>query len=216
MLVKSLSVKLCFLTALVAVTSSTIARADQGSLPTSYSESYESRGYGGVRDANRIEFKYKERLKNWGEQIQMGLTRGWLSQADAGIFKDRLEKLRTLEADVSSKGYPKPELDDMEKQFTKFNQDLSDAGTKSTAPPVPKGADKGPNDVVPSDSDETPPTDGLSSTSATGASTTPTAPKTSSTTSSAKPASLKVTPSKSTSKKPVAKKPAAKRAPKKK
>lgn len=204
MLVKSLSVKLCFLTALVAVTGSTIARADEGSLPTSYSESYESRGYGGVRDANRIEFKYKERLKNWGEQIQMGITRGWLSEADAGIFKDRLEKLRTLEADVSSKGYPKPELDDMEKQFTKFNQDLSDAGTKSTAPPVPKGVDKGPNDVVPSDSDGTPPTDGSSSTSAT-------APKTSSTTSSAKPASLKVTPSKSTSKKPVSKKPTAKK-----
>lgn len=132
----------------IAVVSSTGARADEGSVPYSYSESYESRGVG-FRGANRIEFKYKERLKNWGEQIQMGINKGWLSEADAGIFKERLEKLRALETEVSSKGYPKPELDDMEKQFTRYNQDLSDAGSKATiAPPVPKGADKSPADVV--------------------------------------------------------------------
>lgn len=212
MLVKSLSVKLCFLTALIAVTSSTIARADEGSFPTSYSESSELRGYGGVHEANRIEFKYKERLKNWGEQIQMGITRGWLSESDAGIFKDRLEKLRTLEADVSSKGYPKPELDDMEKQFTKFNQDLSDAGTKSTAPPVPKGADKGPNDVLQRQTDGPPPPDVSSSTGPS----TDSPGKKAGTTSSGKSAGVKSTPSKSTSKKPVSTKPPSKKpAPKK-
>lgn len=206
MLVKSLSGKLCLLTALIAVTGSTIARADEGSFPTSYSESSELRGFGGVHEANRIEFKYKERLKNWGEQIQMGITRGWLSESDAGIFKDRLEKLRALEADVSSKGYPKPELDDMEKQFTKFNQDLSDAGTKSTAPPVPKGADKGPNDVLERQTDGPPPPDVSTST---------VSDKKGDTAGSAKPATVKSTTAlktivkKSISKKRV--KPAAKK-----
>jgi|AGTN01.1.fsa_nt_gi hypothetical protein len=220
MLEKSLSVKLGFLTALIALTSSTIAGADEGSVPINYSESSELRGYGGVREANKIEFKYKERLKNWGEQIQMGISKGWLSDADAVVFKDRLEKLRTLEAEVSSKGYPKPELDDMEKQFTKYNQDLSDAGTKSTAPPVPKGADKSPADVLPPDADTEPAADAPPATDASPGAFAPGAPSDNKagTASSAKPVTVKsakaapkTTSKKSASKKLVPKKPATKK-----
>lgn len=146
MFLKSLSVNVAFLTALLA-SSIAPSGADEGSVTVSESESYESRGVG-FRGANKVEFKYKERLKNWGEQIEMGLSKGWLNNADATVFKGRLEQLRTLEAEVSGRGYPKPELDDMEKQFTKFNQDLSDAGSKLTSPAVPKGADKSPADVM--------------------------------------------------------------------
>lgn len=211
MLEKSLSVKLCCLTALIAFTSSTVARADEGSLPINYSESSALRGYGGVREANKIEFKYKERLKNWGEQIQMGISRGWLSDADAGVFKNRLEKLKALEAAVSSKGYPKPELDDMEKQFTKYNQDLSDAGTKSTAPPVPPGVDRSPADVVPSGSGAAPGADATDASSGTTAASTD---KSVSTAGSA-PAAAKSTATslKTTSKKSSSKKPATKKSP---
>jgi hypothetical protein len=78
-------------------------------------------------------FKYRQRLHDWSEQINTGLVKGWLTPADAQKMRERLSQLRSLEAAVQAKGYPKPELDDMEKQFTQFNIDLSHASEPKPA-----------------------------------------------------------------------------------
>jgi len=108
------------------------ASADEMVRSSSSSSSTET-----VADTKGHSFKYSERLKNWAEQIDMGTTKGWLSADDATKFKARLEDLRKLNDSVSSKGYQKADLDDMEKQFTQFNIDLSHASAtpaKAAAP----------------------------------------------------------------------------------
>lgn len=92
----------------------------------------------GFRQSNKFEFKYKERIKTYEEQIEMGLKRGWLSKEDANTFSIRLAKLKELESSVSANGYPKPELDNLELEITKFNKEFSDAGQKTKSPPTPK------------------------------------------------------------------------------
>lgn len=83
-----------------------------------------------VVDKKGYAFKYGERLKNWSETIEKGVAKGWLTSDEAATFKSRWDQLKTLNDSVSAKGYPKAELDDMEKQFTKFNADLSTASSK--------------------------------------------------------------------------------------
>jgi hypothetical protein len=82
-------------------------------------------------------FKYQQRLRDWSEQIDTGLSKGWLSPADGQKFKDRIANLTALEASVRAKGYPKADLDDMEKQFTQFNIDLSHASEPKPQAVVP-------------------------------------------------------------------------------
>jgi len=90
----------------------------------------------GFRQTNKFEFKYKERIKTYEDQIQMGLKRGWLSSEDAEIFTSRLAKLKEMEASVSANNYPKPALDNLEQEITKFNKEFSDAGQKQKSTPV--------------------------------------------------------------------------------
>ncbi|MBZ0186977.1 MAG: hypothetical protein K8F91_12090 [Candidatus Obscuribacterales bacterium] len=111
--------------------------------PATESSSY-SRGVG-FKNANVFNPKYKERLTNFEEQIRTGLAKGWINQAQASKFRARLAVLKTVEAKVSAKNYPKAELDDMEKQFTLYNQDFSKAAsskqlTTVTAKEKPKEA----------------------------------------------------------------------------
>lgn len=84
----------------------------------------------GFKQTNKFEFKYKERIKTYENQIEMGLKRGWLSAEDAKTFSERLAKLKEMEASVSANGYAKPELDNLELEITKFNREFSDAGQK--------------------------------------------------------------------------------------
>lgn len=94
----------------------------------------------GFRQSNKFEFKYKERIKTYEEQIEMGLKRGWLSTQDAKTFSLRLDDLKKMEASVSANGYPKPELDNLELEITKFNREFSNAGQKTTSPKVDSGS----------------------------------------------------------------------------
>lgn len=108
----------------------------------------ERQGVGGIRSSNVFRPKYKQRLTTYGEQIDLGITRGWLTSEEAARFKQEIARLAALEAEASAHGYPKPELDNLEGQFTKFNIDLSQAsnkpaaGTTKSAPPVPSTSTK--------------------------------------------------------------------------
>lgn len=101
----------------------------------------EQRGVMGVKSANVFAPKYKQRIKTYTEQIEMGATKGWLTAPEVEQFKKQLADLTTLEAAAEAKGYQKADVDDLDKQFTRFNMDFTAASNKpkpaettSTAP----------------------------------------------------------------------------------
>ena len=100
------------------------------------SESSSSSSSVNVTEKKGHAFKYGQRLKDWRIEIDKGINKGWLSAADAQKFNDRLTQLGTLNDTAKSHNYPKPELDDVEKQFNQFNIDLSHATEKGTAAPA--------------------------------------------------------------------------------
>jgi hypothetical protein len=102
-------------------------------LAQSSSTEYYSRGIG-VKGANVFNPKYKERLATYAEQVDMGLAKGWLTAAEGVQFKNQLERLNQLEETVRAAGYPKDQLDNLEKEVTRFNMDLTTAANK----PAPK------------------------------------------------------------------------------
>jgi len=81
-----------------------------------------------------VKFKYKERLNTYAEQIQMALSKGALTKEDTDRLTERLNQLRQLEQSVSAKNYPREDLDNMDKQFTSFNQDFTATANKAAAP----------------------------------------------------------------------------------
>lgn len=90
----------------------------------------------GIKQANVFAPKYKERLNTYAEQIQMGLTKGWLSRANATHFSAELDRLNALEARVAAQNFAKPASDDLDKQITQFNIEFTDATKTSVAKPV--------------------------------------------------------------------------------
>lgn len=104
--------------------------------PESSSETaIERRGVMGVQGANVFVPKFKERLKNLGEQIELGVSKGWLNAEQVDQFKKERERVAAFEAEVSQKGYPKPEVAELEKQVTALNQNLSQALTRGSEAP---------------------------------------------------------------------------------
>lgn len=106
-----------------------------GSSSSSSSSSEYFRGYGG-KGANVFAAKYKERLRNWREQLELGLSRGFLQASDADKYKAWLDQLTAQDADLSAKGYPKAETDDMEQKFNAFNVDFTNAMQPKPQPAV--------------------------------------------------------------------------------
>jgi hypothetical protein len=106
---------------------------------TFQSEEY-VKGYGGVRGSNVFNPKFQERLKTYAEQVDMGLSRGWLTAEEGTQFKVQLDRLNKLEETVRTAGYPKDQLDNLEKEITRFNMDLTSAANKpakaATPPPA--------------------------------------------------------------------------------
>jgi hypothetical protein len=79
-------------------------------------------------------FKYKEKFDTYSQQIEMGISKGWLTSAQAETFKTRLNELRSVESAASHNGYPDADIAKLDKMTTKFNADLSSASTpKSSA-----------------------------------------------------------------------------------
>lgn len=103
-------------------------------LPAAADETTYSSSGVGFKGANKFAPKYKERIRTYKDQIQMGLTKGWLTQAQADQFSAELVRLGELDAKCEKEGYVQPGVDDLDKQFTKFNMDFSRAG--STPPPA--------------------------------------------------------------------------------
>ncbi len=116
----------------VEKTPETKSGAETGSGSSSSSATTVTRGVG-FKNANKVEFKYKERIKNFEEQLVMGKKKGWLTDQEILEFREKLDVLIDLEKTVSGKGYPKEELDKMEKMFTLYNEQFHKAATTPMA-----------------------------------------------------------------------------------
>jgi hypothetical protein len=90
--------------------------------------------------------KFKQRINDLGEQIRLAQTKGFISGEESARFLDRQAKLLLQEAEVSQKGFPKPDLDTLEKAVTLLNSDLFAAMRKSD-PVKPGTAEKETNDA---------------------------------------------------------------------
>lgn len=94
------------------------------------SETFAQSGVMGIRSANKFVFKYKERFNTYDDQLQMGLSKGWLTEDEANRFKNELSRLRALELAIEKKGYPKEDVGSLDKQVTQFNVDFTRAANK--------------------------------------------------------------------------------------
>lgn len=77
--------------------------------------------------------KFKERIKNLKEQVDFSLGKGFITQDESAQFHSRLTQLHAQEEDLAKKGYPKGELDVLEKGITGLNSDLFKASNKPAA-----------------------------------------------------------------------------------
>ncbi len=98
--------------------------------------------------------KFKQRITDLGDQIRLVQGKGFITQDEASKLLDRQSKLFVQESEVSKRGFPKADLDVLEKAITLLNADLFKAMRKSN--PVQAGpAEKEVNDpnLIPAYSD---------------------------------------------------------------
>lgn len=71
--------------------------------------------------------EYERRLTLMKEQIDLGLSKGWLSAAQADGFKTRLVDLTGMKDNLKSQAFDSILSDSIEKQLTALNIEISDA-----------------------------------------------------------------------------------------
>jgi hypothetical protein len=107
-----------------------------------------------IESSSLVRPKYRQRLKDLGEQIQLVQNKGFISQDEATKFLERQSRLLSLEAEVRKSGFPKPEADDLEKKITLLNEEVFKASHKNN-PIKPGQAEREVNDpnLIPAYSD---------------------------------------------------------------
>jgi hypothetical protein len=71
--------------------------------------------------------KYGKRLTAIKEQLDNGITKGWIPSTKVDQLKQELSDVNALEADVSAKGFPKEPTNDLEKKVTALNEHITSA-----------------------------------------------------------------------------------------
>jgi len=81
-----------------------------------------------------VQFKFKERLANLQSQIENGRDKGWISVGQAAAFSTERERLLGITNSVESAGWPKSDVDSLEKDVTAFSASVTTAMSKASAP----------------------------------------------------------------------------------
>jgi hypothetical protein len=128
-------------------------RIKPGSGSDTSSALYQSRGAVGAKGANVFAPKYRERINTYSEQINLGISKGWLSPENAEHFKSELARLSALESEATAHQYAQPYLDNVEKEFTQYNIEFTKAtnapAVVGNGPPVGPGAALGSGKAAP-------------------------------------------------------------------
>ncbi|MBS2006103.1 MAG: hypothetical protein JST01_03630 [Cyanobacteria bacterium SZAS TMP-1] len=85
-------------------------------------------------DQKGVQFKFKERLSNIQEQIDTGREKGWISAGQAAAFSSERERLLGVTNRVESDGWPKPDVNNLEKDVTAFSATVTTAMSKASMP----------------------------------------------------------------------------------
>jgi hypothetical protein len=91
------------------------------------------------------QLKYRQRIKDLGEQIQMLESKGLLTKDESAKFMERQSQLGKSEEVIENGGFQKGPTDELEKSVTLLNSDVFKASHKSN-PIKPGQADKEVND----------------------------------------------------------------------
>ncbi|MBS1993878.1 MAG: hypothetical protein JSS83_25350 [Cyanobacteria bacterium SZAS LIN-3] len=85
-------------------------------------------------DQKGVQFKFKERLSNIQDQIDTGREKGWISAGQAAAFSSERERLLGVTNRVESDGWPKPDVNNLEKDVTAFSATVTTAMSKASVP----------------------------------------------------------------------------------
>ncbi len=76
-----------------------------------------------------VKFKFRERLHNLHEKIDTAVAKGWITAAQASSFGAEADRLVTATSNAEAAGWPKAQVDTLEKSVTKLNASLATAST---------------------------------------------------------------------------------------
>ncbi len=80
-----------------------------------------------------VKFKFRERLHNLHEKIDTAVAKGWITAAQASSFGAEADRLVTATSNAEAAGWPKAQVDTLEKNVTKLNASLATASTTKSA-----------------------------------------------------------------------------------
>jgi hypothetical protein len=76
-----------------------------------------------------VQYKFKERLGDLKEKISVAEAKGWMNNAQASAFQAEAEKLMNDTSAAELAGWPKDQVDALEKCVTKLNADVATASS---------------------------------------------------------------------------------------
>jgi ABC-type Na+ efflux pump permease subunit len=84
-----------------------------------------------VEVKNGVRFEFKQRLKNLKEQIDTGLDKGWIKADQAAALNTEHDRLLSATKTAKEAGWPKDQVDKLEKGVTAFSAKVSSSLSKS-------------------------------------------------------------------------------------
>jgi len=89
-----------------------------------------------VEIKNGVRFEYRQRLKDLQEQIDRGLVKGWINADQAAALSAQHDRLLSATKKAKKAGWPKDQVNQLEKDVTAFNAKVSTALSKGAPPPA--------------------------------------------------------------------------------
>lgn len=83
-----------------------------------------------VEASKSYSLKFKQRLTDLTTQNDTAQSKGWITADEHSKFAAEVERLKGVEAKIEAAGFPKADVDSLEKEVTKLNADLSTASNK--------------------------------------------------------------------------------------
>lgn len=79
-----------------------------------------------ITSENRLP-DYLRRITLMKEQVDLGIAKGWLSAAQADLYKSRLVSLSSMQDDLSAHAFNQALANELERQLTALNIDITDS-----------------------------------------------------------------------------------------
>lgn len=92
-----------------------------------------------IIDAKKgVQLKFRERISDLQSKINTAVDKGWMTNAQANVFRAEGDRLMAATNSAEANGWPKPDVDVLEKNVTKLNADVATASTASESVTINK------------------------------------------------------------------------------